>query len=236
MCVLMPHGSDVLRDSFGAVVDVLSLFWGWLLLTVALGLYLVFGVVYNAEVTVRVAQIFLFGKERGTHFSSEPTWSGPEFWAGVKEKVQIPCTQGSSAEPGSEDIDPSEGSRPPTPGVLSSLWFCDLGSAGSSEQGTQSLERPTGAQLVVLHFEALVMKFCLILCQKWVLCRWLSSFPVWSRITAGFSTVPLGSVPCAEYLLYLFTFPEGVTLMFMGLFVFIFEESQITLEVHHVSV
>lgn len=28
MCVLMPHGSDVLRDSFGAVVDVLSLFWG----------------------------------------------------------------------------------------------------------------------------------------------------------------------------------------------------------------
>lgn len=177
MCVLMPHGSDVLRDSFGAVVDVLSLFWGWLLLTVALGLYLVFGVVYNAEVIVRVSQIFLFGKERGTHFSSEPTWSVPEFWAGVKEKVQIPCTQGSSAEPGSEDIDPSEGSRPPTPGVLSSLWFCDLGFAGSSEQGTQSLERPTGAQLVVLHFEALVMKFCLILCQKWILCRWLSSFP-----------------------------------------------------------
>lgn len=165
-------------------LDVLSLFWGYFLLTAALGLCLVSEVVYNTEVIMRASQVSSFGKERGDHSDSEPIWEVWGFWARVKERRYRFCAHKAVLQNQVPRIlillKPEQINVLLPKPVLPHLEFCPL-SGLVCWALLVPLKREHEAwkdQLEVINFEALVMKFCLILHQKWISFRWLSSFPV----------------------------------------------------------
>lgn len=97
---------------------------------------------------------------RGAHFNSEPIWEVPECWAGVQDRRHRFHAHRAVLQNQILRIlillQPDQLkvllANPPHLEFCPLSHFLVLGSAGSSEQGTQSLARPTQVQLVVLNF------------------------------------------------------------------------------------